>query len=137
VEVEAVCCAPEVVTMAGRAASAVDALNEVVLHGTVRHDPEERELPSGDALVTLRLVVPRADTAEDGTRRSDWVDCAVWARRLQHRVVRWRAGDQVEVRGALRRRFYRYGVTGEKGTRLEVEVRGGRVLRRGPDAAES
>lgn len=123
--------------MARRAESQVEAANEVVLRGSVRHDPEQRELPSGSALVTLRLVVPRAEPAGEGARRSDWVDCAVWAPRLQHRIARWRAGDQVEVRGALRRRFYRYGTAGEKGTRLEVEVLGGRVLRRRPDAAES
>lgn len=117
-------------------ATTVEDGNQVVLRGTVRHDPADRELPSGSRLVTLRLVVPRPEDAEDGRRRSDWVDCAVWAPGLQQRACRWRAGDQVEVRGALRRRFYRFGA-GEKGTRLEVEVLGGRVLRRAPGAPES
>ena len=34
-------------------------LNEVHLAGRVGSEPEERELPSGDLVVTLRLVVPR------------------------------------------------------------------------------
>ena len=41
---------------------------------------------------------------------------------LAHRrtVGVWKVGDQVEVTGALRRRFYRAG--DGAGTRLEVEV---------------
>lgn len=103
--------------------------NQVVLRGEIRRDAERRELPSGAALVTVRLVVPRAETAGAGRRTSDWVDCAVWTARLQRRVGTWRAGDRVEVRGALRRRFYRVG-SGATGTRLEVEVLGGRMLQR-------
>lgn len=73
--------------------------NQVVLRGEIRRDAERRELPSGAALVTVRLVVPRAETAGAGRRTSDWVDCAVWTARLQRRVGTWRAGDRVEVRG--------------------------------------
>ncbi len=101
--------------------------NEVLLRGRVRHDPAERALQSGTRLVTVRVVVPREDG--DERPRSDWVDCAVWAPRVQRQVLGWREGDQVEVRGALRRRFFRYSA-GETGTRLEVEVLGGRLLKR-------
>lgn len=108
--------------------------NDVLLRGRVRHEPEVRELPSGDSLVTFRLIVPRpAD--DDGRRgRTDWVDCAVWSNALRHRVARWRPDDEVEIRGSLRRRFFRFG-GGETGTRLEVEVLAGKVLRRAPVAA--
>ena len=101
--------------------------NEVLLRGRVRHDPEERALQSGTRLVTVRVVVPREGTGE--RPGSDWVDCAVWAPRVQRRVLGWHEGDHVEVRGALRRRFFRYSA-GETGTRLEVEVLGGRLLKR-------
>lgn len=101
--------------------------NEVLLRGRVRHEPEARELPSGSRLVTVRVVVPRTEAA---TRPgSDWVDCAVWASRVQRQVLAWREGDEVEVRGLLRRRFFRQGA-GQTGTRLEVEVLGGKVLKR-------
>ncbi|HET7682805.1 MAG TPA: single-stranded DNA-binding protein [Marmoricola sp.] len=121
--------------MARRSTSAKDAGaepddfgNEVLLRGRVRSDAELRELPSGTALVTLRVVVPRSQPDPSGRKASDWVDCAVWSARLRARLGGWRAGDLVEVRGSLRRRFYRAG--GDTGTRLEVEVSGGRMLRR-------
>lgn len=101
--------------------------NEILLRGRVRHDPEERELQSGTRLVTVRVVVPRAGS--DERPASDWVDCAVWAPRVQRHVLGWHEGDQVEVRGALRRRFFRYAAGGT-GTRLEVEVIAGRLLKR-------
>jgi single-strand DNA-binding protein len=121
--------------MARRSTSAKDAGeepddfgNEVLLRGRLRSDAELRELPSGTALVTLRVLVPRSQPDPSGRKCSDWVDCAVWSARLQARLGGWRAGDLVEVRGALRRRFYRAG--GDTGTRLEVEVSGGKMLRR-------
>lgn len=101
--------------------------NEVFLRGRVRLEPERRELPSGTPLVTFRLVVPRSATAGTGSG-VDWVDCAVWQAGLQRRVGRWGPGDEVEVRGALRRRFFRHA--GGTGTRLEVEVTGGKVVHR-------
>ena len=59
---------------------------------------------------------------------ADWVDCAVWGGRPRRAVSRWGAGDVVEVEGALRRRFF-HGGPGMS-TRLEVEVLGGRLIRR-------
>lgn len=112
----------------GSGAEQVDFGNEVLLRGRVRSDAEFRELPSGTGLVTLRVVVPRPQPDTAGRKASDWVDCTVWSARLQGRLGGWRAGDLVEVRGALRRRFYRAG--GDTGTRLEVEVSGGKMLRR-------
>lgn len=108
--------------------------NDVLLRGRIRHEPEVRELPSGDNLVTFRLIVPRPDDEVRRGRSTDWVDCAVWSNALRHRVVRWRPDDEVEVRGSLRRRFFKFG-GGDTGTRLEVEVLAGKVLRRAPAAA--
>ena len=107
-----------------------DSANQVRLRGKVSTPPEERELPSGTSIVTLRLSVPRETSpmTEGSRQTSDWVDCAAWGRKVRRTVSGWRAGDLVEVEGALRRRFYR----GEAGTatRLEVELLSGRVLSR-------
>lgn len=106
--------------------------NCVVLRGRVSTAPEARELPSGTDIVTLRLSVPRAATPMTrGSRQTaDWVDCSAWGGKVRRTVSGWRAGDVVEVEGALRRRFYRGG--GGTATRLEVEVLGGRLIRREP-----
>ena len=104
--------------------------NLVRLRGKVSTAPEERELPSGTSIVTLRLSVPRETSpmTEGSRQTADWVDCAAWGRKVRRTVSGWRAGDLVEVEGAVRRRFYRGGAG--TATRLEVEVLSGRVLAR-------
>lgn len=89
-------------------------VNEVRLRGRLSGDPVERELPSGDAVVTWRLVVPR-----DGGG-VDTVDCAAWsasARRAAHRLS---DGDRADLSGRLRRRFWRSPAG--PASRYEVEV---------------
>ena len=104
--------------------------NVVRLRGRVSTPPEERELPSGTTIVTLRLSVAREPSPMTrGSRQtSDWVDCSAWGGKIRRTASRWRAGDLVEVEGALRRRFYR-GPSGTA-TRLEVEVLSGRLVSR-------
>ncbi|KRF15552.1 single-stranded DNA-binding protein [Nocardioides sp. Soil797] len=99
--------------------------NTVVLEGRLSKAPEEKVLPSGDALWTVRVVVPRPDGDRPGV---DWVDCSVWSGRLRRSVASWHEGDVVEVRGVLRRRFFR--VAGAAVSRLEVEATGGKLIRR-------
>ena len=105
---------------------AVAAVNEVRLVGRVSQDPERRELPSGDALWTFRLVVARRPSRVGVS--VDTLDCAAWSARARRSVASWRAGDVVEVSGSVRRRFFRSG--GGAVSRTEVEVARGRVIRR-------
>lgn len=105
--------------------------NRVVLRGKVTAPPQERELPSGSTIVVLRVSVPReqATPMVRGSRQPvDWVDCAAWGSRARRAASRWRAGDVVEIEGALRRRFQRGD--GGPSTRLEVEVLAGRIVSR-------
>jgi single-strand DNA-binding protein len=104
--------------------------NEVRLRGRVSTAPEERVLPSGTLIVTFRVSVAReASPMTNGSRQtSDWVDCTAWGAKARRAASRWRAGDVVEVEGALRRRFQR-GAAGTS-TRLEVEVLSGRLVTR-------
>ena len=86
--------------------------NEVLLLGRLAALPEERVLPSGDEIVTFRLVVERpARQRTDGRREPavDTLDCSVASPALRRRVLNWLAGDLVEIEGALRRRFWRSG----------------------------
>jgi single-strand DNA-binding protein len=96
--------------------------NHVILTGRVTSGPEERELPSGDVIVTFRMSMPRAATpmSRGSRQQTDWVDCVAFGARCRRTVGGWQAGDQVAVEGALRRRFYRAGDGSV--TRLEVEV---------------
>ena len=108
----------------------VESGNLVRLRGKVSTAPEERALPSGTTIVTLRLSVPRETSpmTEGSRQTADWVDCSAWGRKVRRSASGWRVGDLVEVEGALRRRFYR-GASGTA-TRLEVEVLSGRVVSR-------
>lgn len=109
-----------------------EVVNEVRLCGTVSGDAEVRELPSGDQVCVVRVVVPRAvvRVRPDGRRGPsvDVIDCAAWDGRPRRTMSGWRDGDKVQVVGALRRRFFRSG--GSTASRVEVEVISARVLRR-------
>jgi single-strand DNA-binding protein len=100
--------------------------NEVRLVGRVSA-AEERELPSGDLVVQLRLVVPRTGIAETMSR-VDTIDVACWSARTRRSARRLESGAQVEVHGALRRRFYRSGPATM--SRYEVEATSVARLRR-------
>lgn len=103
--------------------------NDVRLAGKVTGTPVLVELPSGDALVTFRVSVPRG---VDTGQRVDSVPCTAWAPRLRRGILTWRAGDLVEVAGAVRCRFYQAG--GATRSRVEVEVTSARITRRSPAA---
>jgi single-strand DNA-binding protein len=98
----------------------MDYANSVHLVGRVSAVGEPRELPSGDTVHVLRVVVPRA--AGGGARRSgvDTIDVACWGRGVRRTASRLEADDHVEVEGCLRRRFFRAG--GGVGSRYEVEA---------------
>jgi len=109
----------------------------VALRGRVTAPPDERELPSGDVLVTFRLSVPRRPTplGRGSRQTADWVDCVAAAARVRRAAATWSVGDEVEVDGVLRRRFLR-GAGGAGGSRLEVEalqVRRARKARTRPE----
>lgn len=114
-------------------AEQVAARNEVVLVGRVSAPAEERELPSGDIIMTWRLVVDRPPPARGRThgRRAatvDTFDCVVWTAKLRRAVRGFAAGDVVAVEGALRRRFWRGGAGAA--SRCEVEVVAARRMSR-------
>ncbi|WP_131104831.1 single-stranded DNA-binding protein [Ornithinimicrobium sufpigmenti] len=113
--------------------------NEVQLVGRVSGDPAERELPSGDRVVQLRVVVPRATrrartgagaVAEAGADRPragdrprtqvDTIDVVCWTARARAAALRLADGSGVQVAGALRRRFFSTG--SGRASRYEVEA---------------
>ena len=108
--------------------------NDVRLVGRLSADPTVIELPSGDALVTFRISVPRgapSGAAAAGAtvgQRVDSVPCTAWSSRLRRSIITWRAGDLVEVSGSVRCRFYQSG--GATRSRVEVEASAARIMRR-------
>jgi single-strand DNA-binding protein len=78
--------------------------NEVFLRGRLAAAAEFRELPSGDILAVFRVTVtrPAGDRA-----RVDSIECASVRARVHRTLERASAGDEIEVVGALHRRFWR------------------------------
>ena len=102
------------------------ARNDVVLVGRVSGAPEERELPSGDVLVSWRVVVDRPPprrAAPSGVRAPtiDTLDCVAWSGAVRRTARGLADGDVVAVEGALRRRFWRAGAGAVSRTEVEVE----------------
>lgn len=103
--------------------------NEVVLEGRVSGQPERRTLPSGDELVTLRLVVRRDEGGVDTLRVAVGPAPPVGTRpargqigrRLLSAAALLPADGQVRVEGSLRRRWWRDGGTPQ--SLIEVRAR--------------
>ncbi len=96
-------------------------LNTVTLVGRVSDAAEQRELPSGDLLVTFRVVVDRPPTRESTRRAVDVIDVACWTKRTQRTATGLAPDQGVRVEGALRRRFFATGAG--RSSRYEVEAR--------------
>jgi len=94
--------------------------NEVILLGRASTPAVEKELPSGDKVVEVRIVIGRDD--RDGY---DTFDLAFWSAALRKRALTLADDEWIEVTGTLRRRFWRSGNT--IASRWQVE---GRELRR-------
>lgn len=101
--------------------------NDVVLRGRLSAPAEVKTLPSGDTLVSFRLVVRRPEPRVRG-QSTDTLPCIAYDRALQRRITAWQAGDVVDVEGALQRRFWRTGSGTASVT--EVNCRRGRKVPR-------
>ena len=102
-------------------------VNTVHLRGRVSAPAAERVLPSGDVLVTARLVVGRPPGAGRHRQPVDTLDCLARSARTRRSLLAWEPGSLVEVEGAVRRRFRRGpgGLT----SRVEIEVTRSRRVR--------
>lgn len=101
-------------------------VNEVRLRGRVSAPAVERVLPSGDLLVTARLVV-RRPAGPRSRQPVDVLNCQAWSARARRAMLAWQPGSLVEVEGAIRRRFRRED-TGSTSW-MEIEVVSARRVR--------
>jgi single-strand DNA-binding protein len=106
--------------------------NHVFLRGRLAAAVELRDLPSGDVLAVFRITVarPSADRV-----RVDSIECASVRAKVHRSLARAEPGDEVEVTGALHRRFWRTP-TGPA-SRYAVDVETVRVNRTGRRAVAS
>lgn len=87
------------------------ALNEVYLVGRVSAPAEREVLPSGDELVSFRVVIDRPVVKKRSPAAArqtvDLIDVACWSARTRRSALNLTAGTTVRVQGCLRRRFWK------------------------------
>lgn len=106
--------------------------NQVLLTGRVSAAPVARELPSGDRMVSMRIVVPRPRKASDTRNQVDVIDLVAWSKSTQRTATRLKPEDIIEAQGTLRRRFFQSGQA--RISRYEVELTRVRKLNPGQQA---
>jgi single-strand DNA-binding protein len=97
-------------------------LNRVLLIGNLTKDPELRHIPSGTALVELRLAVSESYKNREGQEVESvcYVDVVVWARQAETCAEHLSKGSPVFVEGQLQ--FDQWEKDGEKRNRLCVRA---------------
>jgi single-strand DNA-binding protein len=106
--------------------------NQVFLRGRLAAAADFRDLPSGDVLALFRVTVsrPAADRA-----RVDSIECASVRAKVHRSLARAEPGDELEVTGALHRRFWR--TPSGPASRYAVDAATVRVSRAGRRGAAS
>ncbi len=96
--------------------------NKVMLMGNLTRDPELRQLPSGQAVTTLRLAVSRPYRTASGENREDtlFVDVIAWGRQAETCNTYLRKGSTVFVEGSLRLEQWQDKETGQNRQRHSV-----------------
>jgi single-strand DNA-binding protein len=97
-------------------------VNQVILMGNLTRDPELRQTPNGQSVVSFSLALNRSykDASGDWKEATDYVDCVAWAA-LAERVAQYLSkGRRVLVQGRLQSRSWEQD--GQKRSKLETLV---------------
>lgn len=107
-------------------------LNRVLLIGNLTRDPELRYIPSGTAVVNLRLAVNSTFKDQAGQRKEEtcFVTIVVWGKQAETCNQYLKKGRAIFVEGRLLYRSWE----AEGKTRSTMEVRADRVQFLGPPA---
>ena len=81
-------------------------VNEVRLVGRVTSLAIAKVLPSGDKVVEFRVVIGR-EKMRNGKKEVDSLDIAAWSASARRAALAVKIDTWVEVRGSVRRRFWR------------------------------
>lgn len=94
--------------------------NQVILMGNLTRDPELRQIPSGQNVVSFSLALNRSykDASGEWQEVTDYVDCVAWAG-LAERVAQYLSkGRRCMVVGRLQSRSWEQD--GQKRSKVEV-----------------
>ncbi|HSX34878.1 MAG TPA: single-stranded DNA-binding protein [Candidatus Saccharimonadales bacterium] len=95
-------------------------VNQVILLGNLTRDPELRQTPSGQSVVSFSLALNRAYKAQNGEwqEATDYIDCVAWGP-LAERVSQYLTkGRRALVQGRMQSRSWEQD--GQKRSKVEV-----------------
>lgn len=95
-------------------------VNQVILMGNLTRDPELRQTPNGQSVVSFSLALNRAYKAQNGEwqEATDYIDCVAWGP-LAERVAQYlNKGRRALVQGRLQSRSWEKD--GQKHSKVEV-----------------
>jgi single-strand DNA-binding protein len=101
-------------------------VNKVILVGNLGADPEMRYLPSGEAVVNLRLATTDTWKDKDGNKQeqTEWHRVSYFGRQAEVCGQYLKKGSQIYVEGSIRTRKY----TDKDGVeKYATEIRGDRM----------
>ncbi|CEH28287.1 hypothetical protein AM501_24045 [Aneurinibacillus migulanus] len=81
-------------------------LNRAVLLGRLTRDPELRYTPTGTAVCTFVLAIPRRMVGEKGDRETDFLPIVVWNKLAELCAQYLRKGQQAAVEGRIQVRNF-------------------------------
>lgn len=101
-------------------------VNKVILVGNLGADPEMRYLPSGEAVVNLRLATTDSWKDKDGNKQeaTEWHRVSYFGRQAEVCGQYLKKGSQIYVEGSIRTRKYTDKDGQEK---YATEIRGDRM----------
>ena len=104
----------------------MSSVNKIILVGNLGADPEVRYMPSGEAVVNLRLATTDTWKDKDGNKQesTEWHRVAFFGRQAEVCGQYLRKGSQIYVEGSIRTRKYTDKDGAEK---YATEVRGERM----------
>ena len=99
-------------------------LNKILLIGNLTHDPELRRIPSGTAVVTLRMAVNESFKSKTGeaVEKAICLDVDVWDRQAETCQQYLSKGSPVLIEGRLQMDTWDDKETGQKRSRLKVRA---------------
>jgi single-strand DNA-binding protein len=104
--------------------------NRVYLGGHLTRDPEVRYTPNGTAVAETGLAINRTWTDNDGQKQEEttFVDLTFWGRTAEIAQEYLRKGRAVFIEGRLRQDSWEDKQSGQKRSRLRVNVENMQML---------
>lgn len=95
-------------------------VNQVILMGNLTRDPELRQTPSGQSVVSFSLALNRAykDQSGDWQEATDFIDVVAWGPLAERTAQYVTKGRRVLVQGRLQSRAWEQD--GQKRSKVEV-----------------